>query len=372
MSQKIVIMQDNVYSDIERWIDKNGIRRVLIVHGNSFYQYNYLNNYLGELENKGIQIFHFTDYKSNPKYESIINGTKYFIETQSEGIIAIGGGSTIDVSKLIKAYSPLQQDIDFMKQKIKQSNIPFLVIPTTAGSGSEATKFAVVYRKNEKKSVEHECLIPDFVLYNPKLLRTLPLYQKKCTMMDTFWHAIESFWSINSTDESKKYSKLAIRGVMDNVDLYLCENENSYKEMFLASYYGGCAINLTKTTAGHAMSYKLTTLLEIPHGHSVALCNRSLLYWMINNIDKCVDVRGKEYLKSVFIEIANMLGCEDYSELPEFVNRFTAKLGLGVPKATDNQIKEMAKTVNLERLNNNPIKLGENDIETIYQELFEK
>ncbi len=102
---------------------------------------------------------------------------------------------------------------------IKPNNIPLLAVPTTAGTGSEATRFAVIYYGGNKQSVTSESLIPDAVVLDPDTLITLPLHQKKATMMDALCHSIESFWSINSTDESKEFSRTAIREILENAEM---------------------------------------------------------------------------------------------------------------------------------------------------------
>ena len=88
------------------------------------------------------------------------------------------------------------------------ADIPFLAMPTTAGTGSEATRYAVIYYDGKKQSVTHDSVVPDVAILEPKVLKTLPLYQKKCTMMDALCQGIESWWSMNSTDESKAREKM--------------------------------------------------------------------------------------------------------------------------------------------------------------------
>ena len=102
--------------------------------------------------------------------------------------------------------------------------------------------------------------------------RFKPLYQKKATLLDALCHALESFWSINSTFESKKYSERAIELILENRNQYLKENEDANYKMLEASYMAGKAINIAKTTAGHAMSYQLSMMYGIAHGHAAGLC----------------------------------------------------------------------------------------------------
>ncbi|MCL1855754.1 MAG: iron-containing alcohol dehydrogenase, partial [Clostridia bacterium] len=130
----------------------------------------------------------FSGFSSNPRYEDVQAGVEAFAEGMCDCIIAIGGGSCIDTAKSIKYFS--------------SAECPIMAVPTTAGTGSEATHFAVLYRGGEKQSVADERLLPEFVVLQPSLLKTLPVYLKKCTMLDALCQAIESWWSKKATPES--------------------------------------------------------------------------------------------------------------------------------------------------------------------------
>ena len=153
-------------------------------------------------------------------------------------------------------------------------------MPTTAGTGSEATRYAVIYYNDAKQSITSKSIIPSTVLMDPNALKTLPVYQRKATMCDALCHAIESFWSVNSNEESKKYSRAAIKGVLKNMQGYFENTEEGNAGMLRAAYDAGKAINITQTTAGHAMCYKITSLFGCAHGHAAILCDRVLFSWM--------------------------------------------------------------------------------------------
>ena len=127
----------------------------------------------------------------------------------------------MDVAKCIKLYSNMDENESYLKQRIVPNDIPFIAIPTTSGTGSEATRFAVIYYNGEKQSVADYSCIPQAVLIDPSTIRTLPEYYRKTAMLDALCHAIESFWSINSTEESLKYSADAIRVITEYKDAYL-------------------------------------------------------------------------------------------------------------------------------------------------------
>ena len=212
-------------------------------------------------------------FTPNPLYEDVCKGIKLFNAKGCDTIIAVGGGSSIDVAKCIKLYCKMSDDRLYLEQEYKDTGVKLIAIPTTAGTGSESTRYAVIYYDGKKQSVTHESIIPDVAILEPKVLKTLPLYQKKCTMMDALCQGIESWWSVNSTDESKEYSKIAVESIMKWWKEYIFENtDESAQHIMNAANYAGRAICITQTTAPHAFSYKITSLYGLPHGHAVAVC----------------------------------------------------------------------------------------------------
>ncbi len=154
------------------------------------------------------------------------------------------------------------------------------------------------------------------------------------------------------------------------MDGYLANTEEGNTGMLLASYKAGQAINITQTTAGHAMCYKITSMFGSAHGHAAFLCNRVLLPWMLENTDKCIDSRGEQYLKGVFYEIAYMLGCKTLKQCSEKLEKIFKMLELNVPIATEEQFIELKNSVNLERLKNHPIALDVDTIDMLYHKIL--
>lgn len=372
MEQKIITPGEN-YKGLDDWIKETGTRKILIVCSGSIVHLNDFNAHLKEIEKTGVQIIGFRDFQPNPLYENVQAGVKVFREEKCDAIVAIGGGSAIDIAKCIKLYSNLLGDGEsgsWLTAEYVPNNIPFLAMPTTAGTGSEATRYAVIYYDNKKQSVTSESLIPGTVLIDPKTLITLPSYQKKATMCDALCHAIESYWSVNSTEESKEYSRAAIQGVMKNMDGYLENTEEGRAGMLLAANTAGKAINITQTTAGHAMCYKITSLFRSAHGHAAILCDRVLFPWMVKNTDKCIDPRGEEYLKKTLDEIGVAMGCEnDAAGAAKLVEIFD-KLELEVPIATAEQYEELKTSVNSVRLKNHPVALDGETIDKLYHAIL--
>ena len=367
MNQKIITADKNYY-ELDKWLaDK---QKVLLVCDSSI---SFLKDFNNKLDSISTPIVRFSDFQPNPLYYSVVEGVKLFKDTLCDCIIAVGGGSAIDVAKCIKLYSNLPGDGfdgSWLKADIIPNQIPFLVMPTTAGTGSEATRYAVIYFEGAKQSITSESFIPETVLMDPNALKTLPLYQRKATMCDALCHAIESFWSVNSTEESKEYSKKAIQGVLENIDGYLNNTDSGNEGMLRAAHMAGQAINVTQTTAGHAMCYKITSLFNAAHGHAAILCDRVLYSWMVKNTDKCIDPRGVDYLKNTLDEIGVALGCTDAFSGSEKLKAIFDNLDLNIPSANEAEYEELKNSVNTVRLKNHPIKLDIDTIDELYHEIL--
>ena len=372
MEQRIITAKDN-YIELDEWLEENNCKKLLMVCDGSIRYMDGFNKYIREIAAKGVSIIEFRDFQSNPLYSSVVAGAKLFREERCDSIMAVGGGSAMDVAKSIKLYSNLPgngADGSWLKAEIIPNDIPFLAMPTTAGTGSEATRYAVIYYEGAKQSITSESFIPQTVLMDSNALKTLPLYQKKATMCDALCHAIESFWSVNSTEESKAYSKEAIRGVLKNMDGYLSNTEEGNGGMLRAAHAAGKAINITQTTAGHAMCYKIMSLFGSAHGHAAVLCDRVLFPWMIENTAKCIDPRGKEYLKKTHDEIGRAMGCKDAESGAQKLIDIFEKLELEVPAATEEQFEELKSSVNPVRLKNHPIELDAATIDALYHKIL--
>jgi len=154
------------------------------------------------LQASDMETVPFHDCEPNPKYDSVLKGLKLFEDNHCDMLISVGGGSPMDVAKSIKAFVGMDQQTPCVNQAIVPNAIPHLAIPTTAGTGSEATHFAVIYYEGKKYSVSDMSLTPDYVVLDAELLSGLPLYQRKATMLDALCHAIESYWSVKATKTS--------------------------------------------------------------------------------------------------------------------------------------------------------------------------
>lgn len=314
----------------------------------------------------------FKGFTPNPLYEDVCKGVDLFQITKCDTILAVGGGSSLDVAKCIKLYCQMSKDDIYLNQEYKDSGIKLIAIPTTAGTGSESTRYAVIYYEGKKQSVTHESIIPNIAILEPKVLKTLPLYQKKCTILDALCQGIESWWSVNSTDESKALSKEAVETIMKWWHEYIFDNtEESASQIMRAANLAGKAICITQTTAAHAFSYKITSMYKLPHGHAVAVCLPEIWQYMVDNMDKCFDKRGQDYLVSVFSDIAHAMGADTPLGAIAFFQAIMKDMELSNPTSEDlhrsSDINLLTSSVNPVRLKNNPIKLDCRTIKQLYE-----
>lgn len=371
--QEQQIIEVNGSYDVLEELFPDTVKSVFLVCDSSM-KYLNIGTFFKEQETRrGIKIVVFDKFQPNPLYESVVEGVNLFQEEKCEMIVAVGGGSAIDVAKCIKLYSNMQSDKCYLEQNIISNEIPLIAVPTTAGTGSEATRFAVIYYSGEKQSIANESCIPETVVFDASSLKSLPDYHRKSSMLDALCHSIESCWSVNSTKKSREYSLNAIQKILKFKDSYLANEDEGNMEMLKAANMAGHAINITQTTAGHAMSYKITSLFGIAHGHAVALCLSKVWRYMISNIDKCIDTRGKEYLQKIFNDLATVMGTEKPEEAVEIFEKFVSGLGLKIPHVTDEKIYDILRTsVNPVRLKNNPVRLDEEAIDMLYHQILPK
>ena len=325
-----------------------------------------------EIEASGAELVRFSGFAPNPRYEDVCAGVTLFRRAGCDGILAVGGGSAIDVAKCVKLYSKMDPGRSYLEQEPADTGVPLIAVPTTAGTGSESTHFAVIYFRGVKQSVTHDSILPDLAVLDPAVLRDLPLYQKKSTMLDALCQAIESWWSVNATAESIGYARRAAEAIRENWQAYIDGTEPAAAErMMLAANDAGRAINITQTTAPHAMSYKLTSLYGLPHGNAVAVCLPEVWEYMQAHPEECMDARGAGYLSEVFRDIAGALGQDSPQAAVRWFRRLMQTLEMRYPVSENwqDERRELVLAVNHTRLKNNPVALSEGALQELYERI---
>jgi alcohol dehydrogenase class IV len=306
----------------------------------------------------------FSGFEPNPKLCDIEKGIALFRDFSPDLVVALGGGSAIDIGKLIALLanqSSSPSDLITGIATIQASATPMIAIPTTSGTGSEATHFSVAYVAGDKYSLAHPSSLPDVALVDPALTENLPRAITAATGLDAFCQAIESIWAVGSTDQSRDYAKQALQLVWNNLPIAVKNPTiESRLAMSQGSHMAGKAINIGKTTSSHALSYYVTSRYGIPHGIAVALTISHMLAFNANvSAVDCADPRGVSYVKERINEIVTVLDCDTVEQACDVIRGFIRSIGCpssyfeaGIREKWE--ISQIVESVNIERMSNNP------------------
>lgn len=348
------------YTDIERVFEQLNVQKPFLCCGKSFQKtkaFEYIKKF-----NPVI----FDSIRPNPRFEDMVDAANIFKAKGCDFMIAAGGGSPMDSAKMIRLMATNDMST-CLNEPMENNDIKALFIPTTSGTGSEATKTSVFYiNENEKISISNYDFIPDYVIFDETLLETVPLYQRKCTCLDALCHAIESFWSVKATDESREYAQNAIKLFFEAKDGYMKNEAADNRKMLMASYYGGKAINITGTTAGHAMCYNITMNCSTAHGHSVAAGLSKIWEYMLEHNDNVNDKRGRDYVLSNFKALDDMMNGNALKTFNGLIEEFE----LMPPRADEGMIADFVSRVDVQRLTNNPTVLTAPEVAQIYSKIL--
>jgi alcohol dehydrogenase class IV len=261
--------------------------------------------------------------------------------------------------------------------QIEHSAKPIIAVPTTAGTGSEATKFATVYVDEVKHSLEHNSLLPRFAVIDPAFTMSLPPYQTAVTGIDALSQAIESYWSVRSTDESRDMAARAIDLAAASLRTAVTEPDvESRLNMMKAANLAGKAINISRTTACHALSYYLTSRFGIPHGHAVGMTlARMLIYNSAVTADDVNDERGMEHVRDSVRRLAALLGGRDALEAATRIDGLMDEIGLGDPvpalQIDERHIRNMVQdAMASDRMSNNPRNFTNESLTSLLNSVF--
>lgn len=348
-------------------------RKLLLIISKSMIERFDLIEFTVELK-KNNSVVHITEVPNNPTEISIKNALDK-IDIDIDIVIALGGGSTIDLAKALVAFSYLLgSEYTFVDIKNAILNreyldynkgIELIAIPTTAGTGSEVTSWATIWdsNKKDKMSIEAKRLAPNYAYIIPELTLKLPDRLTLSTGLDALSHATESYWAKKSNEISRELSKTAIRHIVEYLPKVLQEPDNiEYRtKMCIGSVFAGMAFANTKTTACHAISYPITMLHDVEHGFAVAL---TLIPLMKKNKKEIVefDQLLQAFNASSIIDIQKWLNdtCKGIQQLR--LRDFNISI------ANINELIDNSFTAG--RMDNNPIELFEKDVLDILNEIY--
>ena len=313
-------------------------------------------------------VFHINDFSANPRIEDLIRIRQRLGRIRRSYIVAIGGGSVLDMAKLLKAT--IASDVNSAQELIVNNsdydvaeNI-LIAAPSTAGSGSEATHFAVCHMGSQKLSVAARQLQAEQVWLDAELLACLPPYLKACSVLDALAQGIESMWARGATEESRAFAEKALRRGLDNYRSFLNDDFEPTvgQAMLQASNLAGKAINISKTTAAHAWSYGFTKRYDVPHGHAVWL-TLPRIYHLHQKVET-------KKMRAIMQRLDKLLGVNRYScesFFADFLRDFKVDHFQDFSQRFDrNTLKKIIEGVNPERLKNNPVNFSKADIDYIF------
>jgi len=275
---------------IEKYLPllKNYGKKVLIVSGKNFiYKTGLIEKIETIFKKENINYSIFSKVEPEPDIENVEEGVKFCKKEKCDVILAIGGGSAIDAGKCIAvlATNPGNLRNYFGEVEYENEPLPIIAIPTTCGTGSEVTRYAVIIDRKEKtkKTVSSEKIMPKLAILDPNVLDFLPPLLVAATGMDAFCHAIESYLAINSDFISKFFSIESLKLLKENLKKAVEGDRESKEKVFLASTFAGYAINKTGTIIVHGIGYSLTIKYKIHHGTSNALFLPHVLEFLKDN-----------------------------------------------------------------------------------------
>jgi alcohol dehydrogenase class IV len=281
--------------------------------------------------------------------------------TRAEVIVAVGGGSVLDVAKAGSAY---------LSQRDPHARGPLRVVavPTTPGTGAEVTPFATVwdFKRTRKKSITGPGVVPAVAIVDPELTLTLTPEQAVAFAMDALTQGAEATWSSQSTVESAAHGTTAVALVAEACDAVLARPTDVGPRiaLSLAGLYSGRAIAISETTACHAISYPLTLRYDIPHAHACSLTLGPMLsYNARTTATDCSDPRGVAHVHAAVRKVVHALGVHDADAACARVERLRSLAGLrGLGDYSFDAGTLATDAIGYERLAHNPRRLTKQDL----------
>jgi alcohol dehydrogenase class IV len=253
-------------------IAQSGVKKLLIVTDAMLVQIGLHQTMVKTLKDNGVESVIYDGVEPDPTFQHVEEGLAILRQHQCDAVLAIGGGSPIDTAKVISARATNEQPITKMAGflKIKNPCLPLFAVPTTAGTGSEATIAAVVSDPvtHQKSQVIDAKLVPLMAALDPLLMTGLPPHITAATGIDALTHAVEAYLSVNATQETDSNALAAVRLIFANLTTAHSSGDDlkARQAMAMASFYAGSAF--TKASLGyvHAIAHQFGAFYHTPHG----------------------------------------------------------------------------------------------------------
>ena len=241
----------------------------------------------GLMEKEGIETEIYGEINGEPTDIMINAGLKIYKEKGCDSLIGFGGGSAIDSMKAIALLASNGGSIaDYSKKAIRNPLPPMTAIPTTAGTGSEVTRYTVINdtSRQVKMLLTGQELIPDLAVIDPRFTMTLPPKMTASTGLDAFTHAVEAFTSRKANTMTDVFALSAFKRIVKKLPLAYKDgsNEEAREQMAVAAYEAGISINNSSVTVVHGMSRPIGALFHVPHGISNAMLDVKCFTYVLN------------------------------------------------------------------------------------------
>lgn len=349
-----------------------GAARVLVVHGARSFEASGASRILTSFGRRTlVRCWH--DFSLNPDVQDVARGIEVVREMRPDTVVGVGGGSAMDMAKLLSVLEGVpREDLEERVRCGPEADVrrmKLVLAPTTSGSGSEATHFAVAYIGDAKYSVAGPGLLPDLALIDPALSESGSPYQRATSGVDAIAQGIESLWAVGGDRESRSLALRGLRLLLTGIeDFVAAPHAGAARSMAVGSHLVGRAINCSKTTGAHALSYRLTRRYGVSHGHAVALSLGAFLdaHAHAGASDLRTSVRPSEY-RSALENIAGVLGASGPSDSGSRFVALGRRIGLPmrlseVGVRTEPEVRGLAAAVNAERLRNNPVRFSQDEL----------
>ena len=375
---KKIIFGNGSFAGLAEHLSELKVSRPLVVLDGNLAGTGFGERIAGLLDKAKIDFVLYDKAVPEPPIELADEGAKLAIRKRCDGVVGIGGGSAMDLAKAIAVLAANKGKAeDYLGlNRVPGPGLPKIMVPTTAGTGSEVTFTAVFIRKKLKKKegMNSPYLYPELALLDPELTLTLPPHATAATGIDALCHAIESYTSINASPMSEMMSLEAIGLISDNLRTAVHDGTNleAREAMLLGSLYAGLGLANAGVTAVHSLSYPLGGKYGISHGlANTIMLPRVMAFNLPGAREKFVDIAEimGEIVDDLPLREAAYLAVEAVEALIEDCGVFTTLEELEIPEADFPELAKVAMTV-ARPLANNPCKMTPEEMVEIYQECY--